>query len=198
MATSPAGTGKSRSDPTRIWRDPCFFLERRKVARSRRTRPPSPPRRTGRIAMIFWDASAVLPLCVQEDPSPLVRDLLLGDPAMVAWWGTPVECCSALACLQREGHLDRQAVSRAVRFLDSLRAGWSEILPSHQVREGALRCISVHGLKAAGLVAIGCRHGLEQLPTNRTLLCLFRQAATTGGAQRGFSHRADKRGLGTR
>ena len=68
---------------------------------------------------------------------------------MVVWWGTPVECCSALARLQREGHLDKQAVSRAVRFLDSLRAGWSEILPSHQVREGALRCISVHGLKAA-------------------------------------------------
>lgn len=99
--------------------------------------------------MIFWDASAVLPLCVQEDPSPLVQDLLLGDPAMVVWWGTPIECCSALARLQREGHLDRQAVSRAVRFLDSLREGWSEILPSHQVREGALRCISVHGLKAA-------------------------------------------------
>ena len=87
LATSPEGIGKGRSDPTRIWRDPCFFLERRKVARSRRTRPPSPPRRTGRIAMIFWDASAVLPLCVQEDPSPLVRDLLLGDPAMVVWWG---------------------------------------------------------------------------------------------------------------
>ena len=33
--------------------------------------------------MILWDASAVLPLCLQEDPSPLVRDLLLGDPAMV-------------------------------------------------------------------------------------------------------------------
>ena len=33
--------------------------------------------------MIFWDASAVLPLRVPEDPSPLVRDLLLGDPAMV-------------------------------------------------------------------------------------------------------------------
>lgn len=47
--------------------------------------------------MIFWNASAVLPLCVQEAPSPLVRDLLLGDPAMVVWWGTPVECRSALA-----------------------------------------------------------------------------------------------------
>lgn len=33
--------------------------------------------------MIFRYASAVLPLGVQEGPSPLVRDLLLGDPAMV-------------------------------------------------------------------------------------------------------------------
>ena len=33
--------------------------------------------------MIFRDASAILPRSVQEDPSPLVRDLLLGDPAMV-------------------------------------------------------------------------------------------------------------------
>lgn len=31
--------------------------------------------------MIFWDASAVLPLCVQETSSPLAQDLLLEDPA---------------------------------------------------------------------------------------------------------------------
>ena len=33
--------------------------------------------------MIFRDASAILPLGVQEDPSPLVQDVLLCDPAMV-------------------------------------------------------------------------------------------------------------------
>jgi len=33
--------------------------------------------------MIFRDASAVFPLCVQEEPSSLLRDLLLCAPAMV-------------------------------------------------------------------------------------------------------------------
>ena len=135
--------------------------------------------------MIFWDASAVLPLCVQEDPSPLVRELLLGDTAMMVWWGTPVECCSALARLQREGFLDEKAFSRAGRFLDSLQAGWSEILPSHQVRESALRCISVHGLKAADSLQLAAAMVWSNYrPTGHSFACFdkrLQQAAHNEG-----------------
>ena len=46
--------------------------------------------------MKFWDASAVLPLCVQEHFSDAVQEILTNDPLMVVWWGTRTECISAL------------------------------------------------------------------------------------------------------
>ena len=63
--------------------------------------------------MKFWDASALIPLCLQERESPALRKLLHADQSIVAWWASPIECLSALARLRREDALgleeDRQA-----------------------------------------------------------------------------------------
>jgi len=59
--------------------------------------------------MRFWDASAILPLCLQEPRTAVLRTLIDADSALVLWWGTPVECWSALARLRREGILDQRA-----------------------------------------------------------------------------------------
>ncbi len=68
--------------------------------------------------MKFWDASAIVPLLVDEPPSAPLLALLENDPAMLAWWGTPVECVSALARREREGAL---ADVDAARAIDRLR-----------------------------------------------------------------------------
>jgi predicted nucleic acid-binding protein len=55
--------------------------------------------------MRYWDASAIVPLLVDEPRTGRARDLRDEDTQVVVWWGTPVECASALARLRREGAL---------------------------------------------------------------------------------------------
>ena len=51
--------------------------------------------------MRFWDSSALVPLFVQKSTSATVAETYAGDPDVVAWWGTQLECTSALARLER-------------------------------------------------------------------------------------------------
>jgi hypothetical protein len=47
--------------------------------------------------MKFWDASALIPLCLQERESPSLKKLVQADQSIVAWWASPIECLSSLA-----------------------------------------------------------------------------------------------------
>ena len=53
--------------------------------------------------MRFWDASALVPLVVDQPASARVKALLQEDRALVVWWGSVVECWAAFARLRREG-----------------------------------------------------------------------------------------------
>ena len=99
--------------------------------------------------MKFWDASAILPLCLSEPRSSLIRRILEEDRGIVAWWGTPVECFSAFARLRREKVLDSEGEDRARAFVADLAAVWAEIQPGTLVREGAGRVLRLHPLRAA-------------------------------------------------
>lgn len=46
--------------------------------------------------MKFWDASALIPLCLQELQTASLRKLAEEDQAIVAWWATRVECIRPL------------------------------------------------------------------------------------------------------
>ncbi len=98
---------------------------------------------------MFWDTSALIPLCVAQDATVRMKELMRGDSLMTVWWGTAVEGRSALARLRREGLLDEQGEEMARGFLQKMRDGWSEIEPGEKVRQQAIRFISVHDLKAA-------------------------------------------------
>ncbi len=99
--------------------------------------------------MRFWDASAIVPLLIEERSSQALRALLTDDPLMVVWWATPTECASALARLDREGLLDAQSVRSAHKRLSQLVANWQEVDPHDEVRETAARFVRVHPLRAA-------------------------------------------------
>lgn len=99
--------------------------------------------------MKFWDASAMIPLCLEEPRTPRVRDLIKEDPGLVAWWASPVECFSAFARLRREGVLTRPEEEQARHVLASLADVWTEIEPSRQVRENAARVLLLHPLRAS-------------------------------------------------
>jgi hypothetical protein len=96
----------------------------------------------------YWDTSAIVPLLLPESPRDVLLDLLRRDPAILVWWGTPVECTSAVARREREGALRVADAGRALERLRDLAAAWQEIVPSEAVRAAAQRLLRVHPLHA--------------------------------------------------
>ncbi len=105
--------------------------------------------------MRFWDASAIVPLIVSEPASRALFALLDRDPVMLVWWGTPVECTSAIARREREGALTAGDAARALGRLREIAAGWQEVLPADAVRSSAHRLLRVHPLHAADALQLG-------------------------------------------
>ena len=98
--------------------------------------------------MRFWDASAVVALCVAEDGTEAMDALLVEDAEIAVWWATPVECASALARRRREGRLSPAAEHAALEVLHALAASWYEVQAGFLVRSHALRLLRVHPLRA--------------------------------------------------
>jgi hypothetical protein len=90
-----------------------------------------------------------VPLLLEQPSSTRARALLDEDPDVVAWWGSSVECASAVARLRREGQLDASDEAAALRILERLRRGWYEVLPGESLRALALRILRLHPLRSA-------------------------------------------------
>lgn len=99
--------------------------------------------------MQYWDTSALLPLFVREASSDTVAALLDRDPAIVSWWGTSVECASAIARLEREAGIDRAAARALQRRVAEAAREWSEVPAIDDVRTQAVRLLQMHPLPAA-------------------------------------------------
>src|SRR5438046_9659501 len=98
--------------------------------------------------MKFWDSSAVVPLLVHEDRSRAALAKLREDPELAVWWGTAVECASAVARLERDG-APAGPVAEAVARLDELALSWTEVEPHDDLRQIAPRLLPAHPLRAA-------------------------------------------------
>jgi uncharacterized protein len=97
----------------------------------------------------FWDSSAIVPLLVQQRCSERAAQLFLADSELVVWWGTRVECASALARLSRAGSVDGAALSAAAGRLQQFARVWDEVQPTERLRSAAERLLRVHELGAA-------------------------------------------------
>ena len=105
--------------------------------------------------MIFWDTSAVIPLVVDEPATAPLRAVWKRDSDMVVWWGTSVECASALTRVGRDGVLPDREVDVARDLLRTLASSWTEVLPTEGAREHAGRILLRHSLRAADALQIG-------------------------------------------
>lgn len=99
--------------------------------------------------MKFWDSSAIVPLLVGEATTGSMQTLASEDPLMLVWWGTPVECVSAISRLDRDGDLTSDGATAALQRLDALAGGWHEVQPVEAARIAARRLLRVHALGAA-------------------------------------------------
>lgn len=135
--------------------------------------------------MKFWDASAVIPLCVSGPSSPRILPLAQEDGAIAAWWGTAVECYSAFSRLRRQGDLEVPDLERACQALHQLAEGWSEVAPGPRVREEAIRLLGLHPLRAADALQLAAALAwTDRRPFGRHFLSLdlrLRDAARAEG-----------------
>ena len=66
--------------------------------------------------MRFWDSPALVPLMLTQPRTERAKQLLKEDPELVVWWGSAVECASAIARLHQDGQLT-QSEEQAARAL---------------------------------------------------------------------------------
>ncbi len=126
--------------------------------------------------MRFWDASAILPLCVDEARTDELHALTDADGAIAVWWLTRTECVSAIARRVREGGLST-ADERAVRgVLRTLERSWSEVQPSERVRSVAERLLAVHDLRSADALQLAATlEWCDGRPDGSAFVCLDRR-----------------------
>lgn len=123
--------------------------------------------------MRFWDASAIVPLLMTEASTRQVQAVAVKDPAMLVWWGTEIECASAIARLERDGGLEEPAATQAFDRLKQLAAGWHEVDPSDAVREAAVRFLRVHPLRAADSLQLAAAFvAAERRPSSLEIITL--------------------------
>jgi predicted nucleic acid-binding protein len=132
----------------------------------------------------FWDASALVPLCVRQGVTP--RAILLYktyDP--VVWWATPVEIASALARLVRMNQLDTRDWAKAGKLARSLAGWWSVIQPSDALRATSMQLVDRYDLRAADSFQLAAAlEWCEYAPQERIFLTTdqkLREAALLSG-----------------
>lgn len=128
--------------------------------------------------MIFWDASAIVPLLVAEPTTRRLQAHARRDPDMLVWWRSEVECGSALARLERAAALDVKEATVALDRLRRLAGGWHEIEPSDVVRESAMRFLRVHPLRAADALQLAAAFiAAERRPSSLQVVTLDERLA---------------------
>lgn len=123
--------------------------------------------------MRFWDASAIVPLLIDEPATERMQALAVKDPTMLVWWGTAVECASAIARLERDDALGETVTVEAFERLNQLATGWHEVEPTDVVREAAVRFLRVHPLRAADSLQLAAAFvAAEHRPASLAFLTL--------------------------
>ena len=91
----------------------------------------------------------MVPLLVEERTSQAQRAILHRDPDIVTWWGSRVECASALNRLHFQRYLDSDRLNQSLEQLRRYAVGWLEVDPIEEVRERATGLLRHHPLRAA-------------------------------------------------
>lgn len=135
--------------------------------------------------MKFWDASALLPLCIDERQSGGIRTIAKKDGSLAVWWGSLVECSSAFARLRREEALSPLEDEQVRVLLEALSASWTEIEPSDHIRDTAQRLLRIHPLRAADALQLAAAIiWADKSPKGHQFVCLdekLREAAKKEG-----------------
>jgi hypothetical protein len=121
---------------------------------------------------VFWDASAIVPLCVHQDTSMRARQTLRKYPDLVVWWATLAEARSAFARAVRDGRANANEHARALRRLAGLSNAWREVDPDNALRERALQLLDDHPLRTGDAFQLAAALAwCKENPRRRIFVC---------------------------
>ena len=130
-------------------------------------------------APAFWDASALVPLCMRESTTPAAA-LNLKRFFPIVWWGSSVEIQSAICRLHRENAISDPGRLAATARLEVLSGAWREILPGDKLRELALGLLTRFPLKASDSLQLAASLvWCEERPARRHFLCADHKLSET-------------------
>jgi predicted nucleic acid-binding protein len=133
----------------------------------------------------FWDASAIIPLILDEAGNDAVRVIRLVDRDFTVWWGTRVECFSALTRRLREGTLPENRFRGTLDRLRVIFGRADEISPNEDVRVRAERMLRAYPLRAADSLQLSAAVSwADDRPAGLEFVCLderLRDAAEREG-----------------
>ena len=127
----------------------------------------------------FWDASALVPLFVNE-PATSVSSRHLRALAPVVWWGTLIEIHGAVSRLFREKEINDADRRGAVLRIARTRTMWREISPDETLRQLAIEILAGYPLKAGRAMQLAaalvwCR----ERPARRNFVCADERLSDT-------------------
>jgi hypothetical protein len=126
----------------------------------------------------YWDASALVPIVLDEPGSSLVRSWLEDDPHVVTWAMTQLELASAVERRAREGRLSATERRAVLTRFDELARHWDEVVDLLAVRTRAKALLARHVLRAADAAQLGAALlAAEDLAAGVSFLCLDRGLA---------------------
>ena len=96
----------------------------------------------------FWDSSAIVPLIVNEKKTVYCSTIYREDPTILGSMFCAVEIHSALCRRQREGALTIDMFEVARQRLIKLEEAMLQISFSQNIKDRAIRLLSVHPLRA--------------------------------------------------
>jgi predicted nucleic acid-binding protein len=120
----------------------------------------------------FWDSSAMVPLLLDEPRSGFLRAIAAADGSIAVWWASPVECCSAVGRLRREGVITVSEEDEVRHALESLSGCWTEIEPTADLRSTAARLLLNHPLRAADALQLAAALAWSGGAAGHEFVCL--------------------------
>lgn len=125
-----------------------------------------------KINSAFWDMSAIVPLCCQQNLSQSMRKQWRETARVIVWWGTTIEVRSAISRLYSEGILTVKGRQHALARLEVLRQEWREMMPSDKVRSLAEGLPDAYGLRALDSFQLAAALvWCNEKPKNRVFVC---------------------------
>jgi hypothetical protein len=103
----------------------------------------------------YWDASALVPLFIEEASTTEVEGWRAADPGITTWMMTRIEVISGIARRKREWPDLLAHWNRAIREVHEVASRWIEISDAAATRLHAERIVMEHPLRAADALQLG-------------------------------------------